>query len=160
MASDNNKNTDKASKTSRRDVIKTLATVPLLGAVAYGLIKTRKTAFLNRDISDVFQISNKDAVFLKPVPNGKQIRLGIIGFGIRGKQLMRALGFAEPSYIDTLVKAKEDNPDDTRLDVFLEQDNLNVVVNGVCDIFTPYSEAARITGSNINKEGTVKEARP
>jgi len=154
MTSENDKKTGKASKTGRRDVIKTLATVPLLGAVAYGLIKARKTAFLNRDISDVFQISSKEAVFLKPVPDGKQIRLGIIGFGIRGKQLMRALGFAEPSYIDTLIKAKQDNPDDTRLDIFLEQDNLNVVVNGVCDIFDIYSEAARITGSNINREGT------
>ena len=154
MTSENDKKTGKASKTGRRDVIKTLATVPLLGAIAYGLIKARKTAFLNRDISDVFQISSKEAVFLKPVPDGKQIRLGIIGFGIRGKQLMRALGFAEPSYIDTLIKAKQDNPDDTRLDIFLEQDNLNVVVNGVCDIFDIYSEAARITGSNINREGT------
>ena len=42
MASDDNKNTGKASKIGRRDVIKTLATVPLLGAVAYGLVKTRK----------------------------------------------------------------------------------------------------------------------
>src|SRR5690606_35575777 len=97
--------------------------------------------FLDRDISDVFQISNKNAVFLNPVQGGKQIRLGLIGFGIRGKQLMRALGFAEPSYMDTLVKAKQDNPDDTRLDVFLEQDNLNVVINGVCDIFDNYGEA-------------------
>ncbi|MBN2665094.1 MAG: Gfo/Idh/MocA family oxidoreductase [Bacteroidales bacterium] len=154
MASDDNKNTGKASKIGRRDVIKTLATVPLLGAVAYGLIKTRKTAFLDKDISDVFQISNKNAVFLKPVPGGKQIRLGLIGFGIRGKQLMRALGFAEPSYMDTLTNAKLDNPDDTRYDVFMEQDDLNVVINGVCDIFDNYGEAARLTGSNIHKEGT------
>ncbi|MFZ2341213.1 MAG: Gfo/Idh/MocA family oxidoreductase [Bacteroidales bacterium] len=154
MASDDNKNTGKASKIGRRDVIKTLATVPLLGAVAYGLVKTRKTAFLDRDISDVFRISNKNPVFLKPVPGGKQIRLGLIGFGIRGKQLMRALGFAEPSYMDTLTKARLDNPDDTRYDVFMEQDDLNVVINGVCDIFDNYGEAARLTGSNIHKEGT------
>ncbi len=160
MASDDNKNTGKASKIGRRDVIKTLATVPLLGAVAYGLIKTRKTAFLDRDISDVFQISNKNAVFLKPVPGGKQVRLGLIGFGIRGKQLMRALGFAEPSYMDTLTKAKLDNPDDTRYDVFMEQDDLNVVINGVCDIFDNYGEAARLTGSNIHKEGTSGKFGP
>ena len=160
MASDDNKNKGKATKIGRRDVIKTLATVPLLGAVAYGLVKTRKTAFLDRDISDVFPISNKNASFLNPVPGGKQIRLGLIGFGIRGKQLMRALGFAEPSYMDTLIKAKQDNPDDTRLDVFLEQDNLNVVINGVCDIFDNYGEAARLTGSNINKEGTSGKFGP
>jgi len=143
----------KSSAIGRRDIIKTLATVPLLGAMAYGLVKTRKTSYLDRDISDVFPLSNKDAVFLQPSGEGKKIRLGLIGFGIRGKQLMRALGFAEPSYMDTLVKAKETNPDDTRYDVFMEQDDLNVVINGVCDIFDIYGEAASLTGSNINRQG-------
>ena len=150
----------KPSAIGRRDVLKTLATVPLLGAIAYGLVKTRKTALLNRDISDVFHLSNKDAIFLQPQANGKQIRLGLVGFGIRGKQLMRALGFAEPSYIDTLIDAKKKNPDDTRYDVFMEQDNLNVVVNGVCDIFDSYGDAARLTGSNINREGTTGKFGP
>jgi predicted dehydrogenase len=150
----------KPSAIGRRDVLKTLATVPLLGAIAYGLVKTRKAALLNRDISDVFQLSNKNAVFLQPQANGKNIRLGLVGFGIRGKQLMRALGFAEPSYIDTLIDAKKKNPDDTRLDVFLEQDDLNVVVNGVCDIFDSYGDAASLTGSNINREGTTGKFGP
>jgi predicted dehydrogenase len=146
--------TGKSSAIGRRDVIKTLATVPLLGAMAYGVLKTRKSALLNRDISDVFKISNKDAIFMQPAANGKQIRLGLIGFGIRGKQLMRALGFAEPSYIDTLIESKKKNPDDTRLDEFREQDDLNIVINGVCDIFDVYGEAAQLTGSNINRTGT------
>jgi len=154
-----NKTSDKqeAKKTSsigRRDVIKTLVTVPVLGAVAYGLVKTRKVAVLDRDISDVFKLSDKNAVFLEPMANGKQIRVGLVGFGIRGKQLMRALGFAEPSYIDTLIQAKKKNPDDTRYDAFLEQDDLNIVITGVCDIFDKYSEAAQLTGSNIYREGT------
>ncbi len=144
----------KSTAVGRRDVIKTLATVPLLGAMAYGLVKTRKTALIDRDISDVFPLSNKNAVFLQPLAKGKQIRLGLIGFGIRGKQLMRALGFAEPSYIDTLIEAEKSNPDDTRYDVFREQDDLNVVINGVCDIFDNYGESAQLTASNINREGT------
>jgi predicted dehydrogenase len=126
-----------------------------LGAIAYGLVKSRKVSVLDKDISDVFKLSNKSAVFLQPVANGKQIRVGLIGFGIRGKQLMRALGFAEPSYIDTLIEAKKQNPDDTRYDAFLEQDDLNVVITGVCDIFDKYSEAAQLTGSNIHREGTT-----
>jgi predicted dehydrogenase len=154
-----NKTGEEAAKSrsttvGRRDVIKSLATVPLLGALAYGLIKTRKTALLDRDISDVFQLSNAKAVFLKPQANGKQLRVGLIGFGIRGKQLMRALGFAEPSYVDSLIEAKKINPDDTRYDEFMEQDNLNVVIKGVCDIFDVYGEAAQLTSSNINREGS------
>lgn len=147
-------------KIARRDVIKSLATVPLVGALAYGALKSRKRALLNQDISDVFHISGSDAVYLQPKEGGQQIRLGLIGFGIRGKQLMRALGFAEPSYIDTLVEAKKNNPDDTRLDEFMSQDNLNVVVNGVCDIFDVYGEAAIKACSNIHKEGSNGKLGP
>jgi len=148
------KEKDNTKKIARRDVVKSLATVPLLGAIAYGVIKTRKKALLSRDISDVFHISSTDAAYLQPKPDGKQIRLGVIGYGIRGKQLMRALGFADPQYIDTLIEAKKNNPDDTRLDAFREQDNLNVVVTGVCDIFDAYADAAIRACSNINREGT------
>ncbi len=149
-----NKETKESTKIGRRDVIKSLATVPLLGVMAYGAIKTRKTALKGRDISDVFQLSSQDAVFLEPQADGKQVRLGLVGFGIRGKQLMRALGFAEPSYIDALIFAKNANPDDTRLDEFREQDDLNVVINGICDIFDAYGKAAQLTGSNIYREGS------
>lgn len=152
----NTENTDKkeSPKIGRRDVLKSLATVPVLGVVAYGAIKTRNVTLKGRDISDVFQLSSKDAEFLEPMADGKTIRLGLIGFGIRGKQLMRALGFAEPSHIDALMFAKNANPDDTRLDEFREQDDLNVVVNGVCDIFDNYGKAAQLAGSNIYREGS------
>lgn len=138
----------------RRDALKTLATVPVLGALAYGVYKTRKNALQSRNISDVFQVSNKQAVFLEPQKDGKQIRLGIIGFGIRGKQLMRAAGFAEPSWIDEMKEANRKNKKDHRYEQYLEQDNLNVVVNGVCDIFDVYGEAAQLAGSNIYREGS------
>lgn len=138
----------------RRDALKTLATVPVLGALAYGVYKTRKNALQSRNISDVFQVSNKQAVFLEPQKDGKQIRLGIIGFGIRGKQLMRAAGFAEPSWIDEMKEANRKNKKDHRYEQYLEQDDLNVVVNGVCDIFDVYGEAAQLAASNIYREGS------
>jgi predicted dehydrogenase len=145
---------NKKRNIGRREVLKTLATVPLLGAMAYGAVRTRRTKLLNRDISDVFKLSNANAVYLQPKAGGRQIRLGLVGFGMRGKQLMRAIGFAEPSYIDTLIEGKKKNSDDTRYNEFKEQDDLNVVINGVCDIFDVYSEAARLTGSNIYREGS------
>ena len=149
---ENEKNNPK--RIARRDVLKSLATVPLLGAVAYGVYKTRKTSLFNRDISDVFHLSSTDAKYLQPKAGGKQIRIGLIGYGIRGNQLMRALGFAESSDIDALAEAKKNNPNDTRLDYFREQDDLNIVINGVCDIFDVYGEAAQRAGSNIYREGT------
>ena len=108
----------------------------------------------DRDISDIFTLSNKQASFLEPIANGKQIRLGIIGCGLRAKQLMRAAGFAEPSWIDTMIENHKKNKKDTRYQEFLEQDDLNVVVNGVCDIFDVYLESAVKTCANIDREGS------
>jgi predicted dehydrogenase len=151
---------NKPRNIGRRELLKTLATVPLLGVMAYGVARTRKTKLLNRDISNVFKLSNANAVYLQPQAGGRQIRIGLIGYGIRGSQLMRAIGFVQPSYIDTLIEAGKKNPDDTRYDEFKEQDDLNVVITGVCDIFDVYSEAAMLAGSNIHKEGTGGKSGP
>lgn len=155
MAEDINKQpNEQQPDKSRRDMLKTLATVPVLGAMAYGVYQKRKDALRDRNISDVFQISNRQATFLEPKEGGQLIRLGIIGFGIRGKQLLRATGFAEPSWIDKMIEGNKANKNDNRYQQYLEQDDLNVVVNGVCDIFDVYGEDAILAGANVNKVGT------
>jgi hypothetical protein len=106
-----------------------LATVPVVGALAYGVYKKQKHERMNRDISDVFQISKDEASFLEPVKDGEKIRLGIIGFGIRGKQLLRAAGFAEPSWIDSMIEANKQNKKDTRYEQYVAQDDLNIEIN-------------------------------
>ena len=135
----------------RRNALKTLLTLPVVGALGVGVFrKVARERNLNHQ-RNLFSFDNKPKLPQDVV--GKQIRLGIIGFGIRGKQLMQGLGLAEPSWIDDLAtKNKLDNKD-TRLQFFLEQDNLNVVVNGVCDIFDPYGMAAVEAGSNVHREG-------
>ena len=145
---------EKRPDEGRRDALKVLATVPVLGAVAYGAYRARKDAIKDRNISDIFKLSNKQASYLESTQNGRQIRLGIIGFGIRGKQLLRAAGFAEPSWIDSVIKAYENNKNDNRYQQFLEQDDLNIVFNGVCDIFDVYGDLGVLTASNINREGS------
>ncbi|MDR0429698.1 MAG: Gfo/Idh/MocA family oxidoreductase [Tannerellaceae bacterium] len=137
----------------RRDAIKALATVPVLGALAYGVYKKQKEVTRGRDISDVFQVSKDEAKYLEPKPGGELIRIGIIGFGIRGKQLLRAAGFAEPSWIDTMMEAAKTNKNDTRYQQYKEQDNLNIEITAVCDIFDVYGNDAILAGSNVNREG-------
>ena len=117
MATEETKKTpsqEQAPDKGRRDALKTLATVPILGAMAYGIYQKRKDALRGRNISDVFQVSNKQAYYLEPQANSKKIRSGVVGFGIRGKQLMRAAGFAEPTWIDQMKEANKENSKDTR----------------------------------------------
>lgn len=68
--------------------------------------------------------------------------------------MLRAAGFAEPSWIDTMIEANKTNKNDTRYEQYRQQDDLNIVVNGVCDIFDIYGEDAVLAGSNINREGS------
>jgi len=136
---------------SRREALKTLLTVPIVGALGYGVFKKISRDRYLRNRRSFFKFENQPKLAQDVV--GKQIRLGIIGFGIRGKQLLRALGFVEPYLIDEMAENNRLDAKDTRLQHFLEQDDLNVVVNGVCDIFDPYGEAAVEAGANTFREG-------
>ena len=136
----------------RRDALKTLATLPLVGVLGYGIFDKVYRESEIRSKKNIFKFENRPP--LPPTMKGEQLRIGVIGFGIRGKQLMRALGFAEPKWIDDMVEAGVKNKQDTRHEQFLEQEDLNVVVNGVCDIFDVYGQAAVAAGSNLHREGT------
>ncbi len=140
---------------SRRNALKTLISVPVLGMMAYGVYKKTKFDRAKKDLGDLFKLDPITPPSAAPMnPDGKPIRLGIIGFGIRGKQLLKAAGFAEPSLIDKLMEDAAKNSKDTRYKDYMEQESLNVTVNGVCDIFDTYGEAAVLAGSNIHREGT------
>ncbi len=158
---DKNKNKDKNTSANnslpeskdRRNVIKALATAPVLGALAYGVYKKQKYDKTLQDVSDVFSLSNENSGIPDLMTNGKQIRLGIIGCGIRGKQLLRAIGFATPKAIQELIDEAKKDSRDTRYKDFKEQENLNVVLTGVCDIFDTFAEEGIAAGSNISREG-------
>ena len=60
--------------------------VPAVRTAHDGIYQKRKDALRGRNISDVFQVSNKQAYYLEPQANSKKIRLGVVGFGIRVKQ--------------------------------------------------------------------------
>ncbi|NDV77999.1 Gfo/Idh/MocA family protein [Dysgonomonas sp. 511] len=137
----------------RRKVIKALATAPVLGALAYGVYSKRKFDNTKKDVKDVFNLSGEKTTIAPLKPNGEQIRLGIIGCGIRGKQLLKAIGFATPEYLQERIDAAKKNKKDTRYDDFLHQEDLNVVLAGVCDIFDTFAEEGIAAGANINKEG-------
>ena len=140
-----------ASK-GRREALKTLATIPVLGAMAYGVYQKKKKEYNNKLAGSIFNFEVSPSV-MSTQADGKTIRLGIIGFGIRGSQLMQAMGFATPQYIDNLREQSAKDVQNTRYKDFLEQDDLNVEINGVCDIFEVYAKEAALAGANVKREG-------
>ncbi|PCE63999.1 Gfo/Idh/MocA family protein [Sediminicola luteus] len=129
-------------KWSRRDVIKGLGGLPIVGAVWWagavaGSEKGRKR-------SEILEQLNITPSLPSPVPavTGDPIKIGIIGFGIRGQQLCRALGYATKAWLADMAQLAQENPKHTALADFKAQEKLNVRMAGVCDVFDVRAQMA------------------
>ncbi len=152
---------EKGNRMNRRDLLKGFATIPVIGAFAYGAWKKRRMDHLRRHrLSRELNMSTGSPEYKRYAHDGDTIRLGIIGFGIRGTQLMKATGFVQPDTILEWKEAAVQNPGDTRYEDFLQQDDLNVAVNGVCDLFDVHANRALKASANVDREvpgGTMGE---
>jgi len=149
---------EKQKKISRRDILKGLATVPVVGALMYGWYRKRKYDNLfKKAIQEEVKLDALNPVLNRKVSNDKQIRLGIIGTGSRGRSLLKAAGFLRPESIDQYLKGASKNNSDKRYQEFLEQDDLNVVVNGVCDVYDINAERGLKACANIHRKPTGEE---
>jgi predicted dehydrogenase len=132
---------------SRRDLLKGLVGIPVVGSL-FAAAAARYSS--EKEIRETI-LAELNINAVAPPPSGPMtgdpIRIGIIGYGIRGKQLMRALGFADKEWKESMLGAAKKNPNDTRLKDFLEQENLNVQIRGVCDVFDTFAEMAVETGT-------------
>lgn len=142
-------------KLDRRDLIKGLAAIPVLGAFSYAWFRKNKIEKnFRQQMREVINLTSQPVELAPTIKDGKPVRLGIIGFGIRGKQLLRAAGFPEPSWIDEQIKAHQENRQNTNYQAYMEQEQLNIEITGVCDVFTVYAQAAAEAASNVNREKT------
>ncbi|MBN1413516.1 MAG: Gfo/Idh/MocA family oxidoreductase [Bacteroidales bacterium] len=145
----------------RRDLIKGLATVPFMGAFAAAWFRKNSVEQqLKNNLLEVVNLTAEPIELGIATGSSKPLRLGVIGYGLRGRHLLRATGFAEPKWIDDAKAANKTNRLDTSYEDFMNQENLNVVINGVCDVFDIHAEEALVTGSNVNREGTKGKMGP
>ena len=151
MDQDNN---TQSGKMNRRDILKGLAALPAFGVLGYGLFRhfgdlKARTWQLPADI---------DSIIPKNVPmvaQGETIRLGIVGCGSRGGYLMKALGYLHPDRIDEYKEWAQINKYwKEYMEEFMAQDNLNVKITAICDVFDKNAERAKETGANEYRNGT------
>ncbi len=141
-------------KWSRRDMLRGLAGIPILGSVWFA--GARVTGNAKRERQILLETLNIKASPPPPTGpmSGNPVRIGIIGFGIRGEQLCRALGYATTDWLKDMKESSEKNPNDSRLRDFLAQENLNIKINAVCDIFD--YRAQRVVDSFTSDDNKVK----
>jgi predicted dehydrogenase len=139
----------------RRDLIKGLAALPVLGLFSAAWLKKNNIDKTFREqMREVVNLTAQPVELAPSVKDGKPLRIGVIGFGIRGKQLMRAAGYPEPSWIDEQIKAHRENKQNKNYQDYMDQEQLNIEINGVCDVFSVYSNASAVAASNIHREKT------
>ncbi len=148
---ENNAQQEEKISKGRRDTLKTLAGIPVLGVMAYGVYKKAQKERTNRFISDLIQFQELPQP--TEITDGEVIRIGVIGAGLRGIDLMRDIGFATPEKVEELKSAAKENTQDTRYKDFMEQEDLRIRITAVCDIFDAYAERAILAGSNLYREG-------
>lgn len=130
------------SKFSRRDWLKGLAGLPIFAGVwSAGASFSVKLKEERKLLLEKLNIKAAPPPPTGPM-SGDPLRVGIIGFGIRGEQLCRALGFATTDWLNEMKQALAENPRDTRLKDFQAQENLNVKLSAICDVFDVRAQKA------------------
>ncbi len=144
------KDINKKNTYKRRTILKALAGIPVLGYFAVETL--RKLDFDKEKKSKVIKELGLDDIKAPKVltgtsgKKGNLLRLGFIGFGTRAHQLSNSLGFMHPDE----VKRRKDNE---TLAEWLEQEDLNVAITGICDVFDLHAERGLATAHNEVRPG-------
>lgn len=131
---------------SRRNLLKGLGSIPFLGA--FGWAYGHKHRSIRRNSGNLFSISLPEYKSKQIKGANDRINLGIIGLGGRGEYLCRSLGYAHPDWIQREKMQAARNPRDTNYSDFLAQENLNVSITAICDLYTKRLERGSVIASN------------
>ena len=134
----------------RRTLLKALVGIPVLGVFAFELIKKwsydqEKKSRLIRELG----LENLPVpTIIKSTKGAKSdlIRIGMVGFGSRAVSHANGLGYMHPADVETKTK------NDTMRD-WLAQEDLNVAVTGLCDVFDLHAENGLATIRNSVRAG-------
>lgn len=142
----------------RRSVLKSLAGIPVLGLFGYAALRNWK--YENRERQQILsklgldEITSPETQVYRGKADGEPLRIGMIGFGNRAAALARGLGYMHP---DEVEKRRQQGT----LEQWLEQEDLNVTITGICDVFDLHASNGLAVASNEPRPGGahVQEAK-
>jgi predicted dehydrogenase len=146
----------------RRSFLKGMVAVPFLGYFVFGSKNNiaREINEKNIDYLKILRIEHLEAPGEKLLPptgiDGKCIRIGLVGNGWRGEQLLQSLGYAHPDFIKkNTIGGKYTK----KLQDFFSQEDLNVEITGICDIFSIHAQRGVDISMNDAHPGGRKRAQ-
>jgi predicted dehydrogenase len=152
------------TKVPRRDVLKAMASLPVLGVFFAGWYQKKLEEDAKREaIMAELGLSEGAPAFIPEAisrPPGNLIRVGIIGYGGEGEALVRYAGFAHPDWIEDQRDAAERNPRHKGLETYMQQDDLNIEITGVCDVFDVRAERGLAAAANDIGPAAGHTSRP
>ncbi len=156
MEHDKNGTGREPSPLKRRTLLKAMTGIPVLGL--FGAAALRKNSLEEQKKKAVSAALGLDELqvpaIVKHPSSGDLLRIGIIGFGSRAHAHAHGLGFMLP---DEAEKRKKDGT----LDDWLAQENMNVAITGICDVFDLHAEEGLATArSKIGPGGSTGNNLP
>jgi len=145
----------------RRELFRALASVPVFGALAYGV--WRKTSSGDEKRRKIFEelgvTGDAPAVIPEAISNppSEKLRLGVVGYGGRGQAVMRGAGFAPTEWTDRQAEAARRNPRNQTFDTWMGQHDLNLELTSVCDLFDVYAERGLSASTNSTRPGNREQ---
>ncbi len=142
--------TNKKFKANRRSVIKAFASAPVFAAFAYewGKMANYKSKKKNDRLKLLKELGLKEQKSILPssIPTGHSdhIRIGVIGCGERSMRVLRAAGFL---WEEKLRGLKAEN-NISALEHWMSQEDFNISIMGICDVFDMRAEAAVAQSKN------------
>ena len=151
--SENNK--QKSNDLDRRELLKGLATVPIFGLfLSQVWRKVRRDRLKKSNIlSGLVQEKKSAPAIIKGLSDSKHLNIGIIGYGGRGGHLVRGAGFATTGWTNTVSENARKNKLDKQFKTFMDQEDLNCSLVGVCDLFDVRAEQGLDASQNEVRPG-------
>ena len=154
---------DGLSGIGRRDLFKAFASLPVVGGLAVAAWRKKVGEDLRK--KKIFaELGVDEAPGIIPQATsrspGDKIRLAIIGHGGRGESLVRAAGFAHPDWVEKQRLADLKDPQEQALSIFMSQQDLNIELTGVCDLFDVRAERAIAASTHEVRPGGGQGSGP
>ncbi len=138
----------------RRTLLKALIGVPVIGAFAFELMQKKAYDLEKKNrVLDELGLGKFEApkIMKSASAGSKLLRVGIVGFGARAVTHVNGLGYIHPQDYE---KMKANGT----LEDWLAQENLNVALTGICDVFDLHAERGLETARNDIRTGGGKPA--